>query len=140
MWQVKSGVKVPSATTEFDPDKHGALIKAIKNGSDYVLFWTKDVVDPTRQTVTDKFTQAVGAIRPRAKAHVLFADNIESFCFVHMAILALNPAAPLRGVLTFDRWGLGWQRSSGRSNTSPTTCGRRCLPRSATTSGLKTPR
>lgn len=106
VWQVKSGVKVPSATTEFDPDKHGALIKAIKNGSDYVLFWTKDVVDPTRQTVTDKFTQAVGAIRPRAKVHVLFADNIESFCFVHMAILALNPAAPLRGVLTFDRWGL----------------------------------
>jgi len=33
VWQVKSGVKVPSATTEFDPDKHGALIKEGYSGA-----------------------------------------------------------------------------------------------------------
>jgi hypothetical protein len=104
VWQIKSGSSAPDASKEFDP-KHIALIEAIRDGYNYVLFWTNDPVDPTASAVKDKFQEAVRAIRADASATFVFADAIEGMCYAHLAVLSLIPALPLRGVISLSTWG-----------------------------------
>ena len=104
MWQVKSGSSAPDASKEFDP-KHVALIDAILEGYDYVLFWTNDPVDRTATTVRESFQAAVQDIRPDARATFLFADAIERLCYAHLAVLSQAPALPLGGVVSLGTWG-----------------------------------
>jgi hypothetical protein len=104
VWQVKSGSSAPDAAQEFDP-KHTALIDAIREGYDYVLFWTNDPVDPTASTVKDNFQAKIQAIRPDARATFLFAEAIERLCYAHIAVLSQAPAMPLGGVVSLGVWG-----------------------------------
>jgi hypothetical protein len=105
IWQIKSGVTAPSASTEFDPEKRKSLRQAIANGSDYVLFWTNDPPDPTAQEVRNAFTTSVQGIRDNAKATIFFAENIRLLCQAHLGVLATSPVAPLRGVVSLPAWG-----------------------------------
>jgi hypothetical protein len=103
VWQVKSGSKQPNAPKEFD-QKHRALITAIHEGHDYVLFWTNDPVDPTATTVKENFRKAVQAVRVDAKVTFIFADKIEKLCYSHLAVLSQGPALPLGGVVSLSTW------------------------------------
>jgi hypothetical protein len=104
VWQVKSGSSPPDASKEFDP-KHTALLRAIRDGYDYVLFWTNDPVDPTTTTVGESFQAAVQSIRSDARATFLFASAIERLCYAHIAVLSQAPTLPLGGVVSLDTWG-----------------------------------
>lgn len=104
VWQIKSGGSVPSANDEFDPDKHGALLQAIRDGYDYVLFWTNDPVDPTLTTVKNNFTTAAQAVRADVKVTFLFAEAIESVCYAHLGVLVQQSPFPLAGVVGLEVW------------------------------------
>ncbi len=103
VWQVKSG-QAPSVTREFDADKHPALIKAIQDGYDYVLFWTNDPVDPDLTRVKRDFSEAVERVRPDASARFLFADAIERLCWAHLGVLVQRSSIPLSGVVSLAVW------------------------------------
>lgn len=105
VWQVKSGSTPPSATDELDEETHAALIEAIRDGYDYVLFWANDPVDPTRTTVVDNFTRAVQGVRTDAKVTPLFAEAIERLCHAHLGVLAQQSPIPLAGVVGLQTWG-----------------------------------
>lgn len=105
VWQIKSGSTPPSATDEFNEQKHPALIEAIRDGCDYVLFWANDPVDPTRTTVVDNFAQAVRGIRADAIVTPLFAEAIERLCHAHLGVLAQQSPIPLAGVVGLQTWG-----------------------------------
>jgi hypothetical protein len=104
VWQVKSGGTSPSAAVELNPEKHAALIEAIKNGADYVLFWTNDPIAITRSTVTTNFTDAVQSVRADAKVTTLFAEEIEQLCYQHPAVLAQHGPVPISGLVGIDVW------------------------------------
>jgi hypothetical protein len=104
IWQIKSGASPPSASKEFDT-KHVALIDAIREGYNYVLFWTNDPVDTKANPLKTQFELAIEQIRPDAKATFLFADSIEGLCYAHLAVLLQGPALPLRGVVSLSTWG-----------------------------------
>jgi hypothetical protein len=104
VWQVKSGSSPPDASREFDP-KHTALIEAIRDGYNYVLFWTNDPVDPTATTIQDNFRASVQSIRQSATTTFLFADAIEHLCYAHIAVLAQGSTLPLNGVVSLSTWG-----------------------------------
>jgi hypothetical protein len=104
VWQVKSGQSAPSATREFDADTHAALIKAIQEGYNYVLFWTNDPVDPVLTNVEHDFSEAVQNIRPDASATFLFADAIERLCYAHLGVLVQRSPIPLSGVVSLAVW------------------------------------
>jgi hypothetical protein len=104
VWQVKSGHSPPSASREFDADRHPALIKAIQDGYDYVLFWTYDPVDPDLTSVRSGFTAAVQAVRPDATPTFLFADAIERLCLAHLGVLVQLSPIPLSGVVSLGVW------------------------------------
>jgi hypothetical protein len=104
VWQVKSGHSPPSASREFDADRHPALIKAIQDGYDYVLFWTYDPVDPDLTSVRSGFTAAVRAVRPDATPTFLFADAIERLCLAHLGVLVQLSPIPLSGVVSLGVW------------------------------------
>lgn len=103
VWQIKSGSTTPSADAELS-DKHVGLIEAIRNGADYVLFWTFDPTDIVRTNVITAFTAGVQAIRPDAKVTFLFADQIERLCYQHVSVLAQNGPAPLDGLVGLEVW------------------------------------
>src|SRR5680860_215573 len=104
VWQIKSGSTTPSATAEFDPDKHAALVEAIKDGSDYVLFWTNDPTEQVRKHAQEGFSDAVRKVRSDARAVVLFADEIERLCYQHLAVLAQHGPVPISGLAGLDIW------------------------------------
>lgn len=104
VWQVKSGTTEPSASREFDEEKHAALREAVTAGANYVLFGTNDPTDPQATRVTDAFRAAVRAVRPDAKAWFLFADAIERLCWGHLGVLAQQSPIPLGGVVSLDVW------------------------------------
>jgi len=104
VWQIKSGSTTPSATAEFDPDKHAALVEAIKDGSDYVLFWTNDPTEQVRKHAREGFSDAVRKVRSDARAVVLFADEIERLCYQHLAVLAQHGPVPISGLAGLDIW------------------------------------
>lgn len=106
VWQLKSGASPPSAAREFDAKRHPALIKAIHDGYDYVLFWTCDPTDRIRTRVTRSFTEAVRGIRPDAKATFLFAERIEGLCYAHLGVLVQHSPIPLSGVVSLTVWGV----------------------------------
>lgn len=105
VWQVKSGGSVPGAAGEFDATKHGALLEAIRDGLDYVLFWANDPVDPTLSTVQANFTEAAQAVRADVRVTFLFADAIERLCLSHLGVLVQQSPIPLAGVVGLDVWG-----------------------------------
>ncbi|GAB1813783.1 hypothetical protein [Mycobacterium sp. MUNTM1] len=104
VWQIKSGSTTPSHTTEFNPEKHAGLIDAIKNGADYVLFWTFDPTDVVRSNVETGFTTAVQQARRDANVRFLFGDQIERLCYQHLSVLAQSGPAPLRGLVGLKVW------------------------------------
>jgi hypothetical protein len=104
VWQVKSGSSPPDASKEFG-SKHTALLEAIREGYDYVLFWTNDPVDPTAATVKENFQKAIQEVRPDASATFVFADAIERLCYAHLAVLSQAHALPLGGVVSLRTWG-----------------------------------
>ena len=105
VWQVKSGGTTPSAETEFDPVKHPALIEAIRDGSNYVLFWANDPTDVVRGNVAKAFNAKVQAIRSDATATILLADEIEPpLCSRHLAVLTHRGGLPFGGVVGLDVW------------------------------------
>ncbi|MFF5227984.1 hypothetical protein [Dactylosporangium sp. NPDC000521] len=108
VWQVKSGKSVPSASKEIKPANIG-LIEAIKNGHDYVLFWTNDPSDTSRKSVQDDFLSAVQGIRPDAKVTFIFGDEIQRLFNANRALLALIPEFPLGGLIDITTW----RRSQG---------------------------
>lgn len=105
VWQVKSGTTLPSAASEFDQEKHAALIRAIRDGSDYVLFWTNDPVNTTAEKIEEDFSAAAKTVRADAKVTLLLADSIQRLCYAHLAVLSQFPNLPLRGVISLDTWG-----------------------------------
>ncbi|MDC9007678.1 hypothetical protein [Mycobacterium marinum] len=104
VWQIKSGGTSPSATVELNSDKHAALIEAIKNGADYVLFWTNDPIPATRSTVITNFTNVVKEVRADAKVTFLFADEIEQLCYQHPTVLAQHGPVPISGLVGIGVW------------------------------------
>ena len=105
VWQVKSGPTKPSAAAEFDNEKHPGLIRAIRDGANYVLFWTHDPEDPVLQSVTSDFETAVRSIRADAVVTVLTGDRISRLCHAHLAVVASIPTMQLRGVVNIPTWG-----------------------------------
>ncbi|WP_458316478.1 hypothetical protein [Mycolicibacterium brisbanense] len=104
VWQIKSGKTAPSAAKELDPGKHGVLLDAIKNGADYVLFWTNDPVDPTRDAVREDFEKEVRKVRADANVTVLIADGIEQLCYQHVSVLAQHGPMPISGLAGLEVW------------------------------------
>lgn len=105
VWQIKSGTSVPPVEKEFDPEKHKALLEAIQEGHDYVLFWTNDPVDPSAQELQDAFIAKVQGIRASAKVYFLFAEAVERMCYGHLGVLAQASPYPLSGLVNLMRWG-----------------------------------
>ncbi|MGB8406299.1 MAG: hypothetical protein WCE30_19745 [Mycobacterium sp.] len=110
VWQIKSGKTAPSVSKEINPKKHAALIEAIKNGADYVLFWTNDPIDKQRTAVTTAFTNAVKKIRADANVVPIFADEIEQLCYQHVAVLAQHGPMPITGLVGLEVWARGFSR------------------------------
>ncbi|WP_165643818.1 hypothetical protein [Mycobacteroides abscessus] len=108
VWQIKSGKTAPSVSKEINPTKHAALIEAIKNGADYVLFWTNDPIDKQRKAVTTAFTNAVKKIRADANVVTIFADEIEQLCYQHVAVLAQHGPMPISGLVGLEVWARGF--------------------------------
>jgi len=104
VWQVKSGPTRPSAATEFDEEKHARLIQAIRDGSDYVLFWTNDPIDDKGESVGNAFRDAVKAVRSDAVVHLLFSEDIERMCNAHLGLLARLSPLRVRGLIGLDGW------------------------------------
>jgi hypothetical protein len=94
VWQVKSGPSEPDANKEFDEVRHPALFEKIRDGYDYVLFWTNDPVVVKADNVKSAFTAAMQSIREDAKATFIFGDQIERLCYANIAVLAQNPLSP----------------------------------------------
>lgn len=107
VWQVKSGATAPSASREFDQEKHAALREAIAAGADYVLFWTNDPTETQETPIKDAFREAVRALRPDAEPRFLFGDAIERLCLAHLSVLAQHSPIPLGGVVSLDVWAAG---------------------------------
>ena len=105
VWQVKSGATRPSAAKELDTARHAPLADAIRQGADYVLFWTGDQVSPVSDAVRDEFRNAVQEIRAGAEIHFLFAEGIERLCLAHLGVLAQASPFPLSGLVSLVRWG-----------------------------------
>lgn len=105
VWQVKSGATPPSPTPEFNESTHGGLIRAIQDGSDYVLFWSFDPVDPVLINVRTGFESAAEAIRAGAKVALITADRISRICEAHPAVLFDVVNLGLRGVVNHSTWG-----------------------------------
>jgi hypothetical protein len=108
VWQVKSGPTHPSASDEFD-SRHTGLLDALREGHDYVLFWSFDPTDPVETAVRNDFRAAARAIRPDCDVQFLFADRIERLALLHPATLAYVPNLPLRGVVDLNTWGAEFQ-------------------------------
>jgi hypothetical protein len=106
VWQVKSGTTPPSTAKEFN-EKHDDLISSIRDGYNYVLFWTNDPADPTAETVRRDFQAAVQNVRADATTEIIFGDQISRLCFAHLAVLAQIPVIPLPGVISLRTWGAG---------------------------------
>jgi hypothetical protein len=104
VWQVKHGHTEPTTSREFNARKHKGLLQAIRDGYNYVLFWTFDPEDPKRSRVESRFREAVRSIRDDAKVSFLFADQIEQLCYAHLGALRQLPYIPLSGVVSLDVW------------------------------------
>lgn len=111
VWQVKSGSSVPLSGKEFDEQKHAGLFAAVRNGADYVLFWTNDPPDPTGTSMKERFQSAVRDVRSDAVVHFLFADEIQRLCLAHLGVLAQLSPIPLGGVVSLDVWATGTFRT-----------------------------
>jgi hypothetical protein len=103
VWQVKSGMSPPSATDEFKT-AHAELRTAISAGSDYVLFWTFDPVDPTLTTTRTSVRAQVESLREEANCHFLFAEQIERLCLRHWGVLANLSRLPMSGLMPLPQW------------------------------------
>ena len=122
VWQIKSGGTTPSASAEFDAEKHAALVEAIEGGADYVLFWTNDPTDQIRSNVRESFSTKVQEVRADAKTVVLFADEIERLCYIHLAVLAQVGPVPISGLTGLDVWArhfelIEYQADDARTET-----------------------
>jgi hypothetical protein len=104
VWQIKSGGTSPSPAAEFDREKHKALIDAIQDGCDYVLFWTNDPVDPRGKSVRENFTRVARAVRSDVMVHFLFCDAIERMCTSHLGVLGRLSPIPIGAVVSLDVW------------------------------------
>jgi len=103
IWQVKSGTSQPQARSEFKKT-HRALIDSIKDGHDYVLFWTSDPTDPKATKTKAAFEAKAKEIRSDASCTFLFADQIERLCWRHLGVLAQESRLPLKGLIDLQRW------------------------------------